>query len=108
VKSYSLRITLPLGIPNKENVMKKSIQLIVSSIGVAAVGLAVPACTEEVAPSQPQAQTQPASEQQAVMDAHASQGGGSALGGAKRASEGIIQQAEQQSQQVADQAEGND
>lgn len=88
--------------------MKMSVRLIMSSVGIAAAGLVVPACTEEVAPSQPQAQTQPASEQQAVMDAHASQGGGSALGGAKRASEGIIQQAEQQSQQVAEQAEGND
>ena len=88
--------------------MMNRIQRVSSCLGLVAVSLVMTACTEEVAPSQPQAQTPPVSEQQAVMDAHASQGGGSALGGAKRASEGIIQQAEQQSQQVAEQAEGND
>ena len=70
----------------------------------AAVALSVIAgCYEEVSPQQPTAQTPPAQPvESGPINDHVSQGGGSALGGAKRAATSIVDQAEQASQRTAE------
>ena len=64
----------------------------------------LPGCYEETTPPQPQAQA-PASPQQGPITEHMSQGGGSAVGGAKRSADRTVDKAQQESQRVADEAD---
>lgn len=63
-------------------------------------------CYEEVnpQPAQPQAQTATPTEEGPITS-HMNQGGGSALGGAKRSAESTVDRAQQESQRVADEAD---
>ena len=75
-----------------------------SAMVVAGFVLVLPGCYEDVAPTQqPQAQTAPP--QQGPLTNQVTQGGGSALGGAKRGAENIAAKAEAESQRVADEAD---
>ena len=68
--------------------------------------LAVAGCYEERGPTPVQTQqTQPTVQEQGPITSYGSQGGGSALGGAKRAATNIADKAQQESQRVADQAD---
>lgn len=73
---------------------------------MAIAGLAVVGCREELSP---QTQTAPAasstSSNEAPLSGQVGQGGGSALGGAKRAATNVVDQAEKKSQETAEQAD---
>ena len=79
----------------------------VKLIAAAAIGLAsLGGCYEEVnpQPAQPQAQTS-TPVQEGPITSQMNQGGGSALGGAKRSAENTIDKAQQESQRVSDEAD---
>jgi hypothetical protein len=62
-------------------------------------------CYEDLSPDSPQAQQQPVAGQHEGPITSMSNQGNSALGGAKRAATNTIEQAQQKSQEVADQAD---
>ena len=61
-------------------------------------------CTEDIEPQQPQTQAPP---KEGPISSQMSQGGGSALGGAKRSATNIVRQAEEQSKRTAREADPN-
>ena|SRR5689334_5396582 len=63
-------------------------------------------CYEDIEPQQPQQQTQ-APPKEGPISSQMSQGGGSALGGAKRSATNIVRQAEEQSKRTAREADPN-
>lgn len=80
---------------------------IVTSTAIIAIAIACTGCYEELDPA-PQAQTTSSSGGDATahpMDAHLSQGGGSALGGAKRSAESTADKIDEYQKKVSDAAD---
>jgi hypothetical protein len=78
-----------------------------SVAGCLLVALVFSGCYEDVGPPQPsQPKAQAPTEPQPAAG-YTGQGGGSALGGAKRAAENITDQAQKESERVAEQADPN-
>ena len=75
----------------------KNKALMAGLLGVLPLGLG---CYEEIEP-QPQAGSQQTRAEQPV-ERQVSAGGGSALGGAKRSAQNVVDQAEKRSQEIAD------
>jgi len=81
-------------------------KLAACAVGATASVVVFAGCTEEIEPQQPQQQTQ-APPKEGPINSQMSQGGGSALGGAKRSATNIVQQAEEQSRRTAREADPN-
>jgi hypothetical protein len=64
-------------------------------------------CYEEIEPQQSQQQTTQTPPKEGPISGQVSQGGGSALGGAKRAATNIVREAEEKSQRTAREADPN-
>jgi type IV pilus biogenesis protein CpaD/CtpE len=90
--------------------MKRGIRVVVTAIFAATIA----GCNDQPQPdlpAEPQAQATPPPQpvKEGPITGHMNQGGGSALGGAKRAAENVVKQAEAASRKAAGEAEkGND
>jgi hypothetical protein len=87
--------------------MRFACKSIVTNAAVAMILCSLPGCYEDTGSTpQPQAQSPaPTAVEQGPINQHMSQGGGSALGGAKRSAENTIDKAQEESQRVADEAD---
>lgn len=80
-------------------------RIVIASSVVLLAGFGLGGCYESTSSDTPQAQTPPPAKSGPLTDAAVGNQNNSALGGAKRASENIANQAEQASQKVADEAD---